>query len=36
MSDNLVENFLARERDGLAGLEDDIIPAESIVNGSIV
>lgn len=35
MSDNLVENFLARERDGLAGLEDDIIPAEPIVNGSI-
>ncbi|CAO1426489.1 unnamed protein product [Diamesa tonsa] len=32
MSDNLVENFLARERDGLAGLEDDILPAEPVVN----
>ncbi|CAO1427809.1 unnamed protein product [Diamesa serratosioi] len=32
MSDNLVDNFLARERDGLAGLEDDIIPAEPNVN----
>lgn len=36
MSDNLVQNFLARERDGLAGLENDIIPAEPNVKGSIV
>lgn len=33
MSDNLVESFLARERDGLAGIEDDIIPVEPAVNG---